>query len=608
MTTPTGTISMTNIQTEFGGTNPINLTEYYAGGAYVPAGTAGVPSSGTISMDNLRGKSKFVPVTVTVTPSSQTEGSWFTISITATQLIYYTLYWKITDLTNLQTADFNVTSGVIYYDTEFGSGYAAESFRPIQDSSYEGSGTFKITVYSDASMTQQVGQSGLVTVTDLYSIGTSYTSRSTIYRYANLKPEYRASVASMLTSGLEGATIYYEVICTNGYSITSADLDAPTSLTGTQIVPVGGVVQTTIRSTEWDGNVDITVDKVISVRWRLNNASGAILATSPGVTLWRKPVPSFSFSPSTVREGYGSTLSGTVLYIPYDNAVSFFWTATGTANPSTDWYNGGPSGEYPWNAETQSGTILSAIDTATETNETLTFTWKLNSTTGTAFWAHTLTIESPAQIITATATATSVQIDNVHTYPVSRDFSILWRARPSGTSTYGTWNTAISGSNLTVPADWTGAPAVYYTSDAYNNNANFDYEIQLSNSNYATYTITRSNSYQTFPVYALVMTVTGANQNGATRGVFAQITSTPTYPLQRNFDIQYSIANAGQNNWSAWASGFSTTVNVLANTTSSVSTQIRPNTVATAAYDVRLRTNLAGQEIRESTTYYNVWL
>ena len=45
MTTPTGTISLNDVQTEFGGSNPIAINEYYAGGLYVPAGMAGVPSS-----------------------------------------------------------------------------------------------------------------------------------------------------------------------------------------------------------------------------------------------------------------------------------------------------------------------------------------------------------------------------------------------------------------------------------------------------------------------------------------------------------------------------------------------------------------------------------
>ena len=69
MTLPSsGPLSLSDIQGEFGGSNPISLNEYYAGGANVPAGTSGtygaVPSSGTISVRNFYGTTNYVPVYV----------------------------------------------------------------------------------------------------------------------------------------------------------------------------------------------------------------------------------------------------------------------------------------------------------------------------------------------------------------------------------------------------------------------------------------------------------------------------------------------------------------------------------------------------------------
>lgn len=65
-----GPISLADIQTEFGGSNPISLSEYYAGGAYVQAGATGtygaVPSSGAISLRDFYGTSKTITRTVTV--------------------------------------------------------------------------------------------------------------------------------------------------------------------------------------------------------------------------------------------------------------------------------------------------------------------------------------------------------------------------------------------------------------------------------------------------------------------------------------------------------------------------------------------------------------
>jgi hypothetical protein len=80
-----GPLTLANIQTEFGGSNPISLNEYYAGGANVPAGTSGtygaVPSSGTISIRNFYGTSKTtfpLPATtnVSVTDTAPVEAGY----------------------------------------------------------------------------------------------------------------------------------------------------------------------------------------------------------------------------------------------------------------------------------------------------------------------------------------------------------------------------------------------------------------------------------------------------------------------------------------------------------------------------------------------------
>ena len=62
MTLPTsGPLTLADIQTEFGGSNPIGLNEYYAGGGLVPTGTTGtygaVPTSGTLSVHDFYGTS-----------------------------------------------------------------------------------------------------------------------------------------------------------------------------------------------------------------------------------------------------------------------------------------------------------------------------------------------------------------------------------------------------------------------------------------------------------------------------------------------------------------------------------------------------------------------
>ena len=50
-----GAVKLSEIQTEFGGTNPISLSEYYRNGAYVTSNNTGVPTSGLISLNKFYG-------------------------------------------------------------------------------------------------------------------------------------------------------------------------------------------------------------------------------------------------------------------------------------------------------------------------------------------------------------------------------------------------------------------------------------------------------------------------------------------------------------------------------------------------------------------------
>ena len=52
-----GAISLANVQSEFGSSNPIGINEYYRGGSNVPNSSANssIPTSGTISLSNFYG-------------------------------------------------------------------------------------------------------------------------------------------------------------------------------------------------------------------------------------------------------------------------------------------------------------------------------------------------------------------------------------------------------------------------------------------------------------------------------------------------------------------------------------------------------------------------
>jgi hypothetical protein len=62
-------ITLDQIQTEFGGANPIGLNEYYLNGGLVNKNVAGIPGSGAISISSFRGKSAIIASYLLVTSS-----------------------------------------------------------------------------------------------------------------------------------------------------------------------------------------------------------------------------------------------------------------------------------------------------------------------------------------------------------------------------------------------------------------------------------------------------------------------------------------------------------------------------------------------------------
>ena len=117
-----GAITLAQIQTEFGGSNPISMSEYYRGGSYVPShgGTTGIPSSGQISMSQFYGKQDENPQP---TSWSATLGTGTTSLIGSTSYGYSTYiftYGSLSDTTptvgtQLNGSSSSTTGGTIVY-------------------------------------------------------------------------------------------------------------------------------------------------------------------------------------------------------------------------------------------------------------------------------------------------------------------------------------------------------------------------------------------------------------------------------------------------------------------------------------------------------------
>lgn len=86
-----GQITLTDIQNEFGGSNPIDMSEYYRGGAYVTQNNTNVPTSGTISMSNFYGGQRAASVFGNALWFSIGAGGQTTINLNALGSGYKTL-------------------------------------------------------------------------------------------------------------------------------------------------------------------------------------------------------------------------------------------------------------------------------------------------------------------------------------------------------------------------------------------------------------------------------------------------------------------------------------------------------------------------------------
>lgn len=83
----TGLIKLSDIQTEFGGTNPIFISEYYNNGSSgFVSNITGIPSSGFITVNNFKGKAKSsIPIIGSITARYSSEGPFTFSGTTITQ-------------------------------------------------------------------------------------------------------------------------------------------------------------------------------------------------------------------------------------------------------------------------------------------------------------------------------------------------------------------------------------------------------------------------------------------------------------------------------------------------------------------------------------------
>lgn len=202
MPVPTSNISLSSIQSEFGGSSPISLSEYYRGGVNVPSGNSTVPTSGVLKFSNFSGLTKAV-----------TAPSTFTIAFGPTSATFRgdtTITWSFSTATTSA-----ITMPLPYSGNITGF--------------IDGSGTINVSIpsgvsaYTHTFTTEQSATSG-GSASSTYSTGQSYggynfSGSNTTFTMGN--PLSLSTSISGSTSGTSGST-YMSITASSSNNYGSA--------------------------------------------------------------------------------------------------------------------------------------------------------------------------------------------------------------------------------------------------------------------------------------------------------------------------------------------------------------------------------------------------
>lgn len=294
----TGSVSLSTIQTEFGGVEPISMSEYYKGSSNVPVTALNtlISTTGTISISNFRGSSK---ATFSVLPNSTNinEGNTVTFTVNTTDFGSGTLYWTLSTVSGTITnGDFSSPSNVLSGGSvSIVSNVGTVSLTLANDANTDGIDSFTLSIRVDSVSGTIVATSSTVTVAD-----TSLTPTYSLARSTASVTEGNSFVITLTTTNVANGTVL-------PYSITgvdTADIDVP--LTGsftvqnnTASLTVNTNVNTDTSSTAYvlgqtaDGQYvkEFTVSNDLSVtayvrQFTTNDTAAGMYFRNDGTTLW----------------------------------------------------------------------------------------------------------------------------------------------------------------------------------------------------------------------------------------------------------------------------------------------------------------------------------
>lgn len=293
-------LGLSNIQTEFGGTNPAALSEYVRGGIYVSNQVTDISTSlSNLAFSQFRNKTR---VSISNSSNSVNEGSSVTFTITTATVSNGTVfYWAAVSDTGATASDaFNdVALGSVTMNSNSGT---ITLTMKLDNLSPETGESFAIRLYytqSDRdSFINQFAQSNIVTINNAtYSISPASSNVN----------EGESLTINVTTTNISNSTTLYWSI--NHSTTNSSDFSA-NSGSFTISSNAGSFVIGPLADQVTEGAESFTVSI------RAYSTSGTVLATSGTITIndtSTTPVASatLSASPTSITAGGGSTLSWT---------------------------------------------------------------------------------------------------------------------------------------------------------------------------------------------------------------------------------------------------------------------------------------------------------
>lgn len=319
-----GPLKLSEIQGQFGGNNPISLSEYYKLGGYVPdiPLNSTIPYSNSISVSDFY-ETGFATFQISSNIDSVDEGSNVNFSVQTVGFESGTLYWTIEGISgSITNNDFSSPSNAVFGG---GSVNITESFGNISftinnDQLTEGPENFRVRLRYGSNAGKIIANSNTVKINDT-SISITYN----LSRSANIINEGQSIIITLNTTGVANDTVVpYTVTGIDSADISSGNIvgsfvvqnnTATTSFTFVEDLSLEGTETAILSlSSPGSGSIDWIINDTSVPTYNLSRSSSSVTeGNSVTITLDTQGIPDGTNIPYTITGISASDLTSNTL-------------------------------------------------------------------------------------------------------------------------------------------------------------------------------------------------------------------------------------------------------------------------------------------------------